>query len=35
MIPRCDYLRRLAEVVDLPVTFGATLTGEPLELAHR
>ena len=35
MIPRCDYLRRLAEVVDLPVTFGSVLAGEPLDLAHR
>ena len=35
MIPRCDYLRRLAEAVELPVTFGDVLTGDPLELAHR
>jgi leucyl/phenylalanyl-tRNA--protein transferase len=35
MIPRCDYLRRLADVVDQPVTFGAVLSGEPLELARR
>jgi leucyl/phenylalanyl-tRNA--protein transferase len=35
MIPRSDYLRRLAEAVDLPVTFGNLLTGEPLDLAHR
>jgi leucyl/phenylalanyl-tRNA--protein transferase len=30
MIPRCDYLRRLAEVVDLPVTFGNLLIEDPL-----
>lgn len=35
MIPRSDYLRRLAEVVERPVTFGRVLSGEPLELAHR
>jgi leucyl/phenylalanyl-tRNA--protein transferase len=35
MIPRSDYLRRLAEAVDLPVTFGNVLAGETLELAHR
>ena len=35
MIPRSDYLRRLAEVVDLPVTFGNVLAGEPLNLGQR
>ncbi len=35
MIPRSDYLRRLAEVVDLPVTFGNALVGEPLNLGQR
>ncbi len=35
MIPRSDFLRRLAKAVDLPVTFGNVLAGEPLELAHR
>lgn len=35
MIPRSDYLRRLAEAVDLPITFGSTLAAAPLELAHR
>ena len=35
MIPRSHYLRRLAEVVDLPVTFGNELAGAPLDLAHR
>jgi leucyl/phenylalanyl-tRNA---protein transferase len=35
MIPRSDYLCRLAEAVDLPVTFGNVLAGEPLDLAHR
>jgi len=35
MIPRSDYLHRLAEVVERPVTFGSVLSGEPLELAHR
>jgi leucyl/phenylalanyl-tRNA--protein transferase len=35
MIPRIDYLHRLAEAVDLPVTFGNALSGEPLQLTHR
>jgi leucyl/phenylalanyl-tRNA--protein transferase len=35
MIPRSDYLRRLAEAVDLPVTFGNVLVGAPLDLGHR
>jgi leucyl/phenylalanyl-tRNA---protein transferase len=35
MIPRRDYLRRLAEVVDQPVTFGTALAGSPSDLAHR
>jgi leucyl/phenylalanyl-tRNA--protein transferase len=35
MIPRSDYLRRLAEADTLPVTFGEKLAGDPLELAHR
>ena len=30
MIPRSDYLRRLAAVVDLPVSFGNLLVDEPL-----
>ena len=28
-IPRIEYLRRLAAVTDLPVTFGETLCGDP------
>ena len=28
-IPRTEYLRRLAAAVDLPVTFGNVLTGDP------
>ena len=32
-IPRREYLRRLAAVVELPVTFGDTLVGGPLESA--
>jgi leucyl/phenylalanyl-tRNA--protein transferase len=28
-IPRIEYLRRLAEVIDLPVTFGNALAAEP------
>jgi leucyl/phenylalanyl-tRNA---protein transferase len=35
MIPRTDYLRRLAEAVEQPVTFGCTLAGAPLGFAHR
>ena len=35
MIPRCDYLCRLAEAVELPVAFGDSLDGAPLELAQR
>jgi len=27
-IPRTEYLRRLARVIDLPVTFGQQLAGE-------
>jgi leucyl/phenylalanyl-tRNA--protein transferase len=33
MIPRSDYLRRLANVVELPVTFGTLLSGDPLSLS--
>ncbi len=29
-IARLEYLRRLAKVVDLPVTFGSSMIGEPL-----
>lgn len=35
MIPRSEFLRRLAEAADLPVTFGNKLAAEPLDLAHR
>jgi leucyl/phenylalanyl-tRNA---protein transferase len=35
MIPRCDYLQRLASVVDLPITFGGVLDGNPLDLTNR
>jgi leucyl/phenylalanyl-tRNA--protein transferase len=35
MIPRCDYLRRLAEATRLPVTFGGLLSGNPLDLIRR
>lgn len=35
MIPRTDYLRRLVEAVDLPVTFGSTLEGDVSDLADR
>jgi leucyl/phenylalanyl-tRNA--protein transferase len=34
-IPRSVYLRRLAEVVDLPITFGDSLTGHPLGSSHE
>jgi len=30
-IPRLDYLRRLATAVELPVTFGEVLDGDPLQ----
>jgi Leu/Phe-tRNA-protein transferase len=30
-ISRREYLRRLAAVVDLPVTFGDSLAGDPLD----
>lgn len=29
-VPRAEYLKRLAAVVDLPVTFGTQLAGDPL-----
>jgi leucyl/phenylalanyl-tRNA--protein transferase len=29
-IPRLEYLRKLAEVIDLPITFGAKLESSPL-----
>lgn len=35
MIPRQDYLRRLAAVIELPVKFGNQLAGSPLELSDR
>jgi leucyl/phenylalanyl-tRNA--protein transferase len=35
MIPRVEYLRRLAEVVELPVTFGEALEGDVSKLGRR
>lgn len=34
-ISRIAYLRRLAQVVDMPVTFGDTLVGNPIDLAGK
>jgi leucyl/phenylalanyl-tRNA--protein transferase len=34
-IPRTEYLRRLADAVRMPVTFGNVLSGNPLRLADR
>jgi leucyl/phenylalanyl-tRNA--protein transferase len=34
-IPRTEYLRRLADAVRMPVTFGNVLSGDPLRLTDR
>ena len=35
MVPRCDYLRRLAAACDLSATFGNVMTDDPLARIQR